>query len=302
MAVTVQSMRIGITSRDGGRLVAFYRDALGFTPSSSQRADDLARTLGGDTARAEIVCARLGDQEIEIATFAPHGAPYPPDIVANDLRFQHFAVVVSDMKAAFTRLQAVGGWTAISRGGPQELPETFGGVTAFKFRDPDGHPLELLEFTRGEPDRWRGRSAPGPCLGIDHTAITVSDTARSVAFYRELLAVSVAETSLNRGAEQQDLDGIPAPVVSVTSLRRPTSSDPGIELLRYSRTVGSDPPRPTAVAATRLMVAVDSVANVASRIAALGGTPLSAMGGYGQRRALAAHDPDGHLLVFLAPA
>lgn len=35
------------------------------------------------------------------------------------------------------------------------LPESSGGVTAFKFRDPDGHPLELLAFPDGKvPSRW----------------------------------------------------------------------------------------------------------------------------------------------------
>jgi hypothetical protein len=53
-------------------------------------------------------------------------------------------------------------------------------VTAFKFRDHDGHPLELLAFPEGRvPGPGRTANGTGPFLGVDHTAIAVRDTARS---------------------------------------------------------------------------------------------------------------------------
>ena len=44
-------------------------------------------------------------------------------------------------------------------------------------------------------------------LGIDHSAIAVSDSARSIAFY-EALGLRVAARALNSGHEQARLDGV----------------------------------------------------------------------------------------------
>jgi catechol 2,3-dioxygenase-like lactoylglutathione lyase family enzyme len=148
----------------------------------------------------------------------------------NATSFQHFAIVVSDMRAAMARLGAVPGWQPISRDGPRLLPERSGGVTAFKFRDPDGHPLELLEFPADRvPAVWRG--AAGLFLGIDHSAITVMETARSVAFWRGLGFERVGG-SVNSGPEQAALDGLDAPVVEVTALEA-GDAGPHLELLCY---------------------------------------------------------------------
>src|SRR5437763_15422241 len=69
--------------------------------------------------------------------------------------------------------------------GPQTLPEwnkNAAGIKAFYFRDPDGHVLEVLQFPRGKgEDRWQSKNAL--FLGIDHTAIVVQDTQRSLAFF-----------------------------------------------------------------------------------------------------------------------
>ena len=56
------------------------------------------------------------------------------------------------------------------------------------------------------PPRWQNLSASG-CLGIDHSAISIADTKRSVMFY-ERLGLSCIGSSLNRGPEQDKLDGI----------------------------------------------------------------------------------------------
>ena len=69
--------------------------------------------------------------------------------------------------------------TPISRGGPVTLPKSAGGVTAVKFRDPEGHPLEFLQFPPGANPDWKGAGV----MGIDHSAISVSDVAASRRFY-----------------------------------------------------------------------------------------------------------------------
>ena len=110
-------------------------------------------------------------------------------------------------RQAYRRLCSVSGWTAISIDGPQRLPASSGGVSAFKFRDPDGHPLELLAFPDGAwPAHWQARSNGDLALGIDHSAISVSDSARSIAFYEALglrVAGAFAEHRVRAGAPRR---------------------------------------------------------------------------------------------------
>jgi catechol 2,3-dioxygenase-like lactoylglutathione lyase family enzyme len=169
---------------------------------------------------------------IALAETQPPGCSYPGDVLGWDPRFQHFAIVVSDMTAAYANLQALHNWTAISTDGPQILPPSSGGVTAFKFRDPEGHPLEMLAFAPGAtPAHWAIRSG-NLCLGIDHSAISVADTNRSVAFYSRL-GLARTSSSLNVGPEQEQLDNLLRAVVEVTALAPPIQAVPHVELLCY---------------------------------------------------------------------
>lgn len=182
----------------------------------------------GATVAPEGLCATLGAQTIAFASaLEPLVAPAP----SNSTDFQHCAIIVSDMDAAYAHLNGVRGWTPISKAGPERLPAASGGVSAFKFRDPDGHPLELLPFPAGaRPPAWRDRS--GLFLGIDHTAITVADTERAVAFYAGL-GFRVTSRGVNRGPEQARLDAVDDPVVEVTGLTPPSGAPPHLELLCY---------------------------------------------------------------------
>jgi catechol 2,3-dioxygenase-like lactoylglutathione lyase family enzyme len=118
--------------------------------------------------------------------------------------------------------------------GPQRLPDwnpNAGGIRAFYFRDPDGHFLELIQFPPGKGDpRWQkpGRKL---FLGIDHTAIVVADTERSLGFYRDRLGLRIAGASENYGDEQERLNGVVGAHLRITGLR--ADSGPGIELLEY---------------------------------------------------------------------
>ena len=177
------------------------------------------------------------------------------------------------MEAAYSWLRACAGWTAITRPAPQRLPASSGAVTAFKFRDPEGHPLELVAFPPDNvPPRWR--QAPhrhGPCLGIDHSAIVVSDTAQSVAFYQQVLGFSVAGGWLNRGREQEQLDAVPGAVVEVTVLDPGSGNPPHLELLCYrspGRPRGAPALPSNDIAVTRLTLEVDDVPALEHRLAA----------------------------------
>ena len=174
--------RIGFTTADLGLAAGFYA-ALGFEAIGTDTVDapELA-VLGMAGARAERLSMRLGRQEVEFLRFDPPGRAYPDGSTSTDLWFQHIAIAVSDIGEAYARAMAAGGH-AITEGGPQTLPPNTGGVAAFKFRDPEGHPLELLAFPPGVGEEaWQAKGAAVPFLGIDHTAIAVSDIARSRAF------------------------------------------------------------------------------------------------------------------------
>ena len=174
----------------------------------------------------------LGPQRLHLVTATEAGSAPP---LSNETGFQHCAIVVSDMGEAMARLAATTGWSPISESGPERLPEASGGVTAFKFRDPEGHPLEFLQFPADRvPDAWAGARG-GPCLGIDHSAIAVAEAERSIDFYRRL-GFRLASRQINRGAEQGRLDGLgPDTVVEVVTLACRGGSRPHLELLCYQR-------------------------------------------------------------------
>lgn len=296
--------RIILICRDAQRLAEFYVRAFGFSGfSEPPRADpNFSKLIGLADGHASIRTLQLGDQRLALAQVAPAGRPYPDNVPGYDLLFQHFAIVVSNMAAAFAALRATGGWRPISTDGPQILPVTSGGVTAFKFRDPEGHPLELLEFPSAGAATNRAFPFDKTCLGIDHSAISVADTARSLAFYNRL-GLARAGGSLNFGPEQEKLDGIADPVVEVTALAPPMHPAPHVELLRYRgnfsrRDVSTDP---ADVAATQLVFSVTAEgfeALVEGNRTAIVDTPI--VSNVDPSRALL-RDPDGHLLCLEAP-
>jgi len=297
--------RVSLTTAAPEATAAFLRDALGFAQTGvEERAGEaFACATGLPGARAQVRLLRLGGQEIELVAFAEKGRPYPPGSTSRDPWFQHMAIVVSDMRAAHARLVAQVGWTPISTSGPQRLPDGSGGVTAFKFRDPEGHPLELLEFPpHRTPPAWQGSRGADPCLGIDHSAIAVADTARSVTFYGALGFI-VSGGSLNRGAEQERLDGLPGAEVEVSALQAGAGDVPHLELLCYRA-----PPagrhaqaevRDNDVAATRLILEAQP-GTLPDRPTPGPDAPSSSecfAPAESGRHAVLVRDPDGHRLI-----
>lgn len=225
---------VGMTVSDLERSTSFFRDVLSFTlerefESSGREVELLTGVFG---ARLKTARLRLGQEAVELTEFlAPRGRPYPADTRGNDQWFQHIAIITSDMGAAYRRLRERGVTHAST--GPQRLPDwnpNAGGISAFYFRDPDGHFLEILQFPagKGEP-RWQDRRAL--FLGIDHTAIVSRDTDRSLAFYRDGLGMAVAGGAENHGIEQEHLNNVFGVRLRITTLKAPRG--PGVELLEY---------------------------------------------------------------------
>ena len=240
---------------------------------------------------------QLGDQQVKFMQFKRPGRPYPGDSQSPDLWFQHFAIVVSNMDAAYARVSAAG-VQPISVNGPESLPERNGGVRAFKFRDPDGHPLELLWFPPGQGRTFWQRRA-GLFLGIDHSAIAISSTEKSLALYQGVLGLRMAYTVTNEGETQERLDGAAGAVVRITGLLTAAPEGPGIEFLNYERPATG---RPAAgihandAAHAHLALVVDGVQEL---LAAAGVRRLSTSTLHLNDDVCSASivDPDGHVLV-----
>lgn len=205
---------------------------------------------------------RLGRERIELLEFAdPTGRQYPCDSTSTDIWFQHMAIVVTDMTDAHQRVMSQPRFRPISRAGPVQLPEESGGVTAFKFRDHDGHPLELIAFPKGRgPTEWRTARNAAPFLGVDHTAIGIGDSGISTRFFRSVFGFSVEARTENRGQEQAELDDVDDVHVSVTQLAKDLQP-PRMELLEYH--VGTRRPIPLNTASNDI-AATHSVVHVAS--------------------------------------
>src|SRR5438034_9673772 len=230
--VAVES--IGMTVSDMDRSVEFY-SALTFqkvkdVEVSGEQYEHLEGVFG---ARMRIVRMQLGKEFLDLTQYlAPLGRPIPTDSRSNDLWFQHIAIVVRDMDQAFDKLRALK--VQFVSTGPQTLPPSIAaaaGIKAFYFRDPDEHNLELIYFPPGKGDpRWQEKT-DNLFLGIDHTAIGISNTEASLKFYRDLLGLRKVGESENFGTEPEHLNQVFGAHLLITAMR--PASGPGIEFLEY---------------------------------------------------------------------
>jgi catechol 2,3-dioxygenase-like lactoylglutathione lyase family enzyme len=299
---------IGLTVADLNRSVEFYSKVLHFEKVSEREVagpefEHLEGVFGLLSRTARL---RLGEEFIELTEFlAPRGRPVPPDSRANDRWFQHVAIIVGDMDRAYTWLRRNKVEHASS--GPQRLPDwnpNAGGIQAFYFRDPDGHFLEILHFPpdKGNP-KWH-RASDKLFLGIDHTAIVISDTETSLRFYRDRLGMQVAGESENYGPEQERLNNVFGARLHITALR--AASGPGIEFLEYLAPRDGRPYPPEEKAndlihwQTRFSgIAPDEAArnlrNSRTAFVSTGAVELPD-GTADFRKALVVRDPDGHAI------
>jgi len=230
---------VAIPVSDLDRSVAFYTGILDFTEDATAELSgaEYEKAFGVFGVRARVARLKLGDESIELTQFlAPEGRPYPADARSNDRSFQHVAIIVSDMARAYARLREHNVRHASS--GPQRLPDwnsNAGGIEAFYFKDPDGHPLEILHFPEGKGSaKWH--RADRLFLGIDHTAIVVGSTDASAAFYGAALGMTKAGESENYGTEQEHLNNVFGARLRITAMRAPRG--PGVEFLEYLAPTG----------------------------------------------------------------
>ena len=302
---------VGMTVSDIDRSVEFFSTVLSFEKVSAVEVagGEYERLQGVFGARMKIVRMKLGDEIIELTEYlAPRGRPIPVDSRSNDQWFQHVAIVVSDMDKAYQQLRAHK--VQHTSTGPQRIPDwnkAAAGIKAFYFKDPDGHNLELIYFPPGKGNpKWQTTNGR-LFLGIDHTAITVSDTDRSLQFYRDILGMKLAGESENYGTEQEHLNNVFGSRVRISGLK--VKSGPGVEFLDYltprdGRTAPVDSRAndlwhwQTAMRVGHAEAAVETLKAGSARFVSAGVTTIPDRA-LGISKGFLVRDPDGHGLQLI---
>jgi len=304
---------IGMTVSDMDRSVAFYSDVLEFRPISDVEVDgpEYDQLWGIFGVRARVVRMQLGEQQLELIEFLapPDVRPIPVPSYSHDLWFQHFAIVVRDMEEAWVQLRKHHVRQISPR--PQTIPVSniaAAGIKAIKFRDPDGHNLELLWFPEGKGNPIWKQPGSNLFLGIDHTGMTVRSTENSTKFYRDLLGMTVAGGTLNMGTTQQYLDSLPGARTRVTGLA-PKVGPPGLEFLEYELPTAGRPfptdSHPTDLWHWQTTLVVPDVEAAAAQVHGMGQmistgviTLPDKLLGFG--KGFLVRDPDGHVMQLVA--
>ncbi|NBP98921.1 MAG: hypothetical protein EBV61_03080 [Actinobacteria bacterium] len=259
----------------------------------------------------------LGDEVIELWEFQSstgiqnnnfQSEVIPVDSKSNDLWFQHICIVVKDIEKAFTR-GADKAQQISSK--PQTLPEWNTGaanIKAVKFKGKNGHSLELLNFPEDKGDKRWHENQIDLFMGIDHTAIGVSDTEKSIEFYSGILNLELVGQGTNYGKEQDEMDGLVNTKVLISTLR-PNKRGMGIELLDYQLPAQERRPRvnpkPTDLNEWRIILLVNNLKEIYKKIESRNisksmGPIVSIPGNiWGGVTACQVRDPDGHALLLV---
>lgn len=237
-SVDAQVKKVGaveIVVSDMNRAVKFYREVLNFKKLSDVelQGSDWEKLYGVFGLHIRKVRMRLGDENIELIDYLTSGGrSIPEDFKSNDLSFQHIAIVVSDMDSAYKILRHFNVIHVSTA--PQTLPPSIpeaAGIKAFYFQDPDRHNLELIYFPKGKgQEKWH-RISGKIFLGIDHTAIGVSNTEASHKFYHDILGLDRKGESWNKGNEQAHLNNVEGASLHITGYR--SAAGIGVEFLQY---------------------------------------------------------------------
>ena len=165
----------------------------------------------------------------------------------------------------------------------------------------------MLQFPPGKGDpKWQ--QANGKLfLGIDHTAIAVSNTDASLAFYSTLLGMRVVGESDNYGFEQEHLNNVFGAHLQITALRG--RSGIGVEFLEYITPRDGRPASanasPTDIDHHETVIVVDDLAGLDAQLHAhnFSGVSVKQITDSGllfnASQAQLIRDPDGHFLLLL---
>jgi catechol 2,3-dioxygenase-like lactoylglutathione lyase family enzyme len=304
---------IGFTVADVERQADFFTKVLQFEKISDFRVvgAEYDKMQGVFNSNMRIIHLKLGEQIVELTQYVSPatGRPIPVPSYSNDEWFEHLAIVVNDMDAAYKILQDnnVRQVSAYPITIPPSNPGA-AGIKAIKFRDPEGHDLELIYFPRGKGNASWQKQTNRLFLGIDHTAMTVDSTEKGVTFYRDLLGFEVGGVTLNTGPTQEVLDGLFNDTCLVTAMM-PPSVPPHVEFLEYKTPPGGRPmPRNTRANDLwhwQTTLVTRDLREVTERLRRKGAQfitpdvvaiPQEAQAQLGFRQAVMIRDPNGHAI------
>jgi len=225
---------IAMTVADADRSAAFYSDVLGFEKVSETEvvvSRGIGCTGSPSPGCASCSCGWATSASSSWNSSLPADGRFPRTRAAMTAGSSMSRSLSARWTVRMRSCKAPASYTfrPAHSGSPDWNPKA-GGIRAFYFKDPDGHVLEILWFPPGKgATKWRRTDAL--FLGIDHTAIVVGDTARSLRCYCDTLGLVVAGESENWGPEQERLNDVVGARLRITTLR--AAEGPGIEMLEY---------------------------------------------------------------------
>lgn len=149
---------VGLTVADLDRSIAFYHDVLGLAiatePSPWFDGETLGPAVGVPGAALRQVCLAVGDTYVELLEYRSPPSPTEAPLASHAIGASHVAFVVDDIAATKVELEAKGIHFF------SEVNVVDEGVLAgwrwVYFSDPDGYPLELVEYAyQRSPDEVR---------------------------------------------------------------------------------------------------------------------------------------------------
>jgi catechol 2,3-dioxygenase-like lactoylglutathione lyase family enzyme len=146
---------------------------------------------------------------------------------------------------------------------------------------------------------------PFRIIAADHTGITVSNLARALAFWRDVLGFELSHRAHHTGELASEVTGVPGAEISLAVLK---GYGHKIELLEYlapSDRKHADL-RPCDVGSVHVALTVDDLGAVLSTIAASGWRPAGKpqtlkSGPNAGKRVIYVRDPDGTTIEFMQP-
>lgn len=136
-----------ISTHDFDRLIAFYRDVVGFEvigETSWENNPTIDRTIGVPGSKARQAMLRAGGAHIEIFEYAAPAGKDSERLRPFDRGYTHICLDVVNINEEWERLTANGA-TFVAR------PTDFGEIKAVYGKDPDGNIIEIQETTPDHP-------------------------------------------------------------------------------------------------------------------------------------------------------
>lgn len=302
-----QVLSFQLTVSDMDQSVQFYTRILNFVKETDAQVDHREaynRLTDLKDVKVRVVQLKIGDEYLVLKQYLhPKGREMPKDLKNNDPWYHHIAIVVSNMDKAF-RMVHTHHYPFISTW-PQTYPHSnkdLGGISEFYFKDPDGHPLALIQYPPDKgPRKWH-TPTNRTFLGIDHTTIVVNNVNESLDFYQKLLGFKATITTLKHGRVQENLTHVLGARVRSVMLRPPQG--PGIQLMEYLH-----PPSEKLLKETKVndiwYEQINTVSESVDKVYDLLKDHKTKMISKGVQdfhhrdfRAFIAEDPDGHAILF----